>query len=483
MPNVRRRPSLDRPSGLISLHTPLAILPEARACWWKAALEATRTPPSPDALASAYAQWLDGALATTIQDGIAVIPVRGPLMKSWSWLSWLFGASTYDEISYDLEVALATPAVRAIVLDVDSPGGEVAGVDELAAKIRAGTDQVPIVAMASGTIASAAYWLGSAASTIRITPTTMAGSIGVITTMYDDTEWLKMLGIERVEIVSTQSPKKRMDPTEPEGRADIQRIVDALAAGFIRDVARYRAIDEDQVIADFGGGSVLVGQGAVDAGLADAIDTMDALRGRLREETSRASLTTFATLTMTTTAKRFATGAGPAQGQATPPVPTAKADEEKNDDLEEEASSDSDMHDDEDMPPKEKQDDEDSEASAAALAARHPQAVAEIRDAATQAERERLLAIDALARPGLESLIASCKADAACTPGDAALRILAAQKDKGKQYLGARAADEEKVDAPRNDDTTDDGAEAMVRSILSAHRKATSPQRASAGRA
>src|SRR5690606_4141095 len=119
--------------------------------------------------------------------------------------------------------------------------------------------------------ASAGYWIASAAHKVILSRTAMVGSIGVVSTYRkrkDDK-------VEETEIVSSQSPKKRMDVTSDEGRAEVQRIVDQLASVFVSDVAAYRDVPEEKVIADFGAGSIVFASDAVAAGMADDIGTYE----------------------------------------------------------------------------------------------------------------------------------------------------------------------------------------------------------------
>jgi ClpP class serine protease len=156
-------------------------------------------------------------------------------------------------------------------------------VAEVAAMIRAGTARKPIVAYVRDLGASAAYWLASAADEVAVASTALVGSIGVIGTVADPTKQSS----RSIEFVSSQSPHKRPDPTTQAGGARIQARVDDLAAIFIADVARYRGVTPETVAADFGQGDVLIGQAAVDAGLADRVgsfeDEVRRLQQRARE--------------------------------------------------------------------------------------------------------------------------------------------------------------------------------------------------------
>jgi hypothetical protein len=84
-----------------------------------------------------------------------------------------------------------------------------------------------------------------------------------------------MAGFKEMQIVSSQSPRKRLDPDSQEGRNQIQQTVDSLAEVFISAMARNRGVTVEKVLSDFGGGGVLVGRAAVDAGLADKLGSFE----------------------------------------------------------------------------------------------------------------------------------------------------------------------------------------------------------------
>lgn len=102
---------------------------------------------------------------TQVQDDIAIISVVGPLFKRLDLVSLLYGGSSYECIAQALNIALADPNIKGIVLDIDSPGGEVNGCAELAHLIYESRNIKPIKAYASGACASGAYWIGSACGT------------------------------------------------------------------------------------------------------------------------------------------------------------------------------------------------------------------------------------------------------------------------------------------------------------------------------
>jgi ClpP class serine protease len=179
----------------------------------------------------------------------------------------------------DLQAALDNPSYRSIIINFDTPGGEVTGVDELAKAIRAGKAVKPIIAYVGGSAASAGYWLASQATEIVIAETAILGSIGVRAAFQDTSK--KDAEAGRREFISSQSPGKRTDLSTDEGKARIQNTIDALADVFIATVASGRGVKPDDVIAKFGGGDVLIGSAAVAAGMANRIGTYEAVIAEL----------------------------------------------------------------------------------------------------------------------------------------------------------------------------------------------------------
>jgi len=221
------------------------------------------------------------------REGIGVISIHGPIFRHANLMTELCGGATTSQLALDLGSALSDRSIRAIVLDIDSPGGEATGIQELAAAVRAGTKSKPIVAYVGGSGASAAYWIASAASEVVIDPTAMLGSIGVVVGYTDTSAQDEAIGLKSIEVVSSQSPRKRLDPMTDEGRGELQTIVDDLAAVFVAKVADNRGVPQSKVLSDFGQGGVLVGKKAVRAGLADRIGSLEGVIGELSAGTWR----------------------------------------------------------------------------------------------------------------------------------------------------------------------------------------------------
>lgn len=211
----------------------------------------------------------------TRSNGIAVVPVTGPIFRYANLLTMISGATSTQVLATDIQTAIDDRSVRGIILDINSPGGEAAGINELAQMIFDARSKKPIWAYVGGTGASGAYWIASAASKILVDKTAILGSIGVVMSYRDTRSRDEKSGVRDVEIVSSNSPDKRLDPTTEIGRAKVLKIVDDMADVFIGSVARNRGVTRDQVISDFGRGGLLVGENAVKAGMADGASSLE----------------------------------------------------------------------------------------------------------------------------------------------------------------------------------------------------------------
>lgn len=232
---------------------------------------AQRDTPGPEAVAQQTGEKLENTYDVEYRDGVAILSIKGPLFRYANLFTAISGATSYERIAKDFFAALNDNAVKAVLLDIDSPGGEANGCAELAQQIYQGRGVKPITAYVGGMGASGAYWIAAAADRVVANQTAILGSIGVRTALIDDSKWMEEHGFREYVIVSSQSPFKDVDPADESDRARVQQTVDDLAAVFVADVATYRGVSEEKVLADFGKGDVIVGQKAVDAGLADRL--------------------------------------------------------------------------------------------------------------------------------------------------------------------------------------------------------------------
>ncbi|MBI5135782.1 MAG: S49 family peptidase [Nitrospirae bacterium] len=242
---------------------------------------ALRENESPEAVAKRLGRPLDNTYAVTVRDGVAVLPVTGPLFRRANLFTQVSGATSYDLLARDFQRAVEDPQIRAIVMELDSPGGEVNGIAELADQVHAARDVKPVVAYVSGMAASGGYWIASAASEIITAETAELGSIGVAMAHVSADGRDEKAGVRRIVTISSQSPDKNRPPTDDHGRELAQRRVDALAGVFVGKVARNRGVPEATVLSDFGRGDVLVGNAAVAAGLADRLGSLEGIIAEL----------------------------------------------------------------------------------------------------------------------------------------------------------------------------------------------------------
>ncbi|HEY1035554.1 MAG TPA: S49 family peptidase [Pseudoxanthomonas sp.] len=236
---------------------------------------AERTNESPQAVAAKLGRPLDNTYAVENRNGVAVLPVEGPLFKRAGFFDEISGATSYARLATDFAAALNDPGINAIVLNIDSPGGDAMGVSEFADQIFAARGTKPVIAYVDGQAASAAYWIAASADEVVTSDTGMIGSIGAVLSIQDTRQREAKNGVTTHEIVSSQSPFKRVDPATEVGRSKLQALVDSLAAVFIDKVAQYRAVSAETVMQEFGQGGSFVGQAAVDAGLADRVGSFE----------------------------------------------------------------------------------------------------------------------------------------------------------------------------------------------------------------
>lgn len=199
--------------------------------------------------------------------GVAVLPIHGTLVQRGDSLDAMSGLTGYNVISRRLQAALADPKVKGIVLEFDSPGGEVAGVFELAGQIMAATK--PVWAHANEMMFSAAYALGVAASDITMAQTAMVGSVGVIMMHVDQSQADAKKGLVYTPIYygARKTDYSSHAPLSDPARASAQEQVDRIGQIFVDHVASARAIDPAVVKATEAG--LLTPGQALDNGMAD----------------------------------------------------------------------------------------------------------------------------------------------------------------------------------------------------------------------
>ena len=231
-------------------------------------------------------------------DGVAVLPLFGVLAKrAPTWL-WPYATNTLA-FSNILRESLADSAIRSIVLEIDSPGGAVDAGQELADIVFAARGQKPIYAVANSAAASAAYWIGSQADRLFITPGGQVGSIGVYAAHEDISKAMDAAGL-KVSLIAAGKYKTEQSPFAPlssDARGHLQSQVDDAYQHFVTAVARGRDVSPDFVRKSMGGGRMLGAGRALGARMVDGIATLEqvarraaAIRGTAKVESLRAQM-------------------------------------------------------------------------------------------------------------------------------------------------------------------------------------------------
>lgn len=219
-----------------------------------------------------------------VLEGIAIIPVYGTLVQKLGTLRPYSGMTGYDGIRRVFLTAVNDPEVKGICLDIDSPGGEVAGCFDLVDLIYAERGKKPIHAILSENAFSAAYAIASAADKIYVPRTGGVGSVGVIVIHCDWSQHIKDDGL-KVSIITYGNRKAESNPyvaLSDEAKAAIQHDVDEMGRLFVSTVSRNRGLSET-VIRNTQAACYLAAEG-VQMGLADAVASPDVAFQELMKE-------------------------------------------------------------------------------------------------------------------------------------------------------------------------------------------------------
>ena len=373
------------------------------------------------------------------QGGVAVLPIEGVLSPKANMFTRISGGASAQMLQLQLESAMADSRVRSIVLAIDSPGGSVFGMHELADAVRSFSDMKPIVTVSEGQLASAAYLIGAAANEVYISgPAVHVGSIGVVAShefrpSFSGTKITEITAGRYKRIASSNAP------LSDEGRAYIQQQLDQLYSAFVDAVASYRGVDSQTVLERMADGHTFIGQQSIDAGLVDGFSTVDAMVEQLASDPMRYAKRRGATL------KPLPAGAPGKGTQAVSDAAGAAADDAKQPDA---AGARAEG----DLPPNLKGAITMADTlTREALDKEHPDLVAQIRAQAiaegASAERDRVTSVRAQSLPGHEALIERLAADGKTSGPEAAMAVMAAER--GLRQAAAQAhADDAPAAAP-----------------------------------
>lgn len=175
----------------------------------------------------------------------AIVPIYGVIAPRMNMLTNMSGGTSYDAIAQQLRQAVDDKSVRAIVLDVDSPGGSVAGNAELADEIRRAREQKPVIAQAQYLMASASYHLGASATEVVAAPSARVGSIGTMLLHSEMSKSLERLGIKRTFISAGDGKVdgNEAEPLSTTARERLQAAVDEAYEQFVSNVVKGRGGD------------------------------------------------------------------------------------------------------------------------------------------------------------------------------------------------------------------------------------------------
>ena len=282
------------------LATPWALMPErlsavsAVLARWSSRIQATDPIADPIQADRASREMRRQASAAQSAGGIAVLPLYGVITQRGNMVQDVSGpgVTSTQQFSAAFRQLLADDTVGQILIDIDSPGGSVYGVAELADEIQGARGQKPVVAIANSLAASAAYWIGCAASEFYITPGGEVGSIGVWQAHQDYSKALDEAGV-KTTLIAAGKFKVEGNPYAPldeDAQAFLQSRVDEYYAAFTKSVAKGRGVPIAQVRDAMGQGRVVGADAALSLGLVDGVASFDEVLQKMRKSSKPAVL-------------------------------------------------------------------------------------------------------------------------------------------------------------------------------------------------
>jgi ClpP class serine protease len=210
-----------------------------------------------------------------VANGVAVIPMNGVLRDEVDYMVRYGGACSYQILERDFLAAMSNDLVKSVVFYCNTPGGSAIGCKRVADLVFANRGKKPIVAFVQGQCCSAGYYIAAACDRIEATADSMVGSIGTIMPHVEMSGFLDQIGYGVTVITNSDSPKKghgnQYEKLTPEAKATLQAFIDSFGKPFIADVARYRGVTTEQVLANFGQGDAKRADLAIDNRMIDAV--------------------------------------------------------------------------------------------------------------------------------------------------------------------------------------------------------------------
>ena len=356
--------------------------------------------------------------------GIGMLEINGAIAPKANLFTQISGGASAAALVRQIEAMGDNFSVKGAVIAWDSPGGSVHGIPTLERAIRALSEKKPVVSVSVGTMASAAYWAGSAANAVYASgETDTLGSIGVVAThTYDPRAGTRQVR----EIVAGRYKRIASDsaPLSAEGEAYLQAQVDEIYAVFLQAVASNRMASVDDVLAHMADGRVFIGRQALAAGLIDGFATPEELAERMAADPQAFAQRKRAVIgSAKKSLSATAPGAAPVALTDDEPVllavdPTSPTGDESMTTPEQIAGL-----------------------TAEQIVAGNPAVAEAIRAQGAANERTRIAAVREQAMPGHEALIERLAADGKTTGPEAAMAIVAAERAARSAQAAARAAD------------------------------------------
>ena len=370
-----------------------------------------------------------------LRQGVALIPMRGPMSQRMNLMADVSGGTSTQLLARDIRTATMDPKVKAMIILADTPGGAVAGTPGAASALFQARGQKPTAMLVDELAASAGYWVGSAADQVFMSgPVAQAGSIGVVGTHRDTSKAEEAAGIKITKIVAGKykAITSQHGPLTESGKDYLQDQIDTLYSVFVDAVAQHRGKSSEQVLADMADGRIFIGQQAIDAGLADGFHNLDSL---VAEMVDRAKWRSVDSIQGRAKMRTESASTGPPVAAQLPPVPVSMSNVSEQ--VAQWAADNPDA----------------ANALRAEGAASERQkfqgwqspeqvtaAVAAARLDGAASEAQRIAAVRAQVIPGHEALIEQLAADGVTTGEQAAVRVLAAERERLAAAGDARMA-------------------------------------------
>ena len=231
------------------------------------------------------------SIGPQIIDGVAVIPIYGVLAPKMDVFMQISGGTSTQELMAWIEEAATSPKVKGILLDIDSPGGDAHGNQEVADLLRQVRESLPVKAVVSNLGASAAYYIGSAAGELIASPSAEVGSIGVYYVHGEAQTRNEAAGVTYTVFRAGENKNlaNAQEHLTDKARANVHERMTALYDQFVGSVASGRKTTVENVLANFGAGKLTLADRAVQVGMVDRVATLQTVFNQMRGKGAAAS--------------------------------------------------------------------------------------------------------------------------------------------------------------------------------------------------